>query len=142
MQFSSPHGHWRSLTFIVALRADRITAPCVFAVRSNTRLSPFMSSRFSCRPWHTAMWSFATTLAATRAQPAPRSRGRVPTSSFYRQPGPQPHRTGLRQAETLPPAGRKTHQLCYHGSSTPLPPTSVQTTSQSQDTLQCDPNMI
>ena len=25
-----PHGHWRTLTFIAALRCDRITAPCVF----------------------------------------------------------------------------------------------------------------
>ena len=26
----APHGHWRTLTFIAALRADRIDAPCVF----------------------------------------------------------------------------------------------------------------
>lgn len=26
----APHGHWRALTFIAALRADRIDAPCVF----------------------------------------------------------------------------------------------------------------
>jgi hypothetical protein len=26
----APHGHWRRLTFIAALRADRIDAPCVF----------------------------------------------------------------------------------------------------------------
>lgn len=25
-----PHGHWRTITFLAALRADRITAPCVF----------------------------------------------------------------------------------------------------------------
>jgi len=25
-----PHGHWRTMTFIAALRCDRITAPCVF----------------------------------------------------------------------------------------------------------------
>ena len=25
-----PHGHWRSLTFVGALRIDRIDAPCVF----------------------------------------------------------------------------------------------------------------
>lgn len=25
-----PHGHWRTLTFIAALRSDQITAPCVF----------------------------------------------------------------------------------------------------------------
>lgn len=26
----APHGHWRTLTFLGALRFDRITAPCVF----------------------------------------------------------------------------------------------------------------
>jgi putative transposase len=26
----APHGHWRTLTFIGALRWDRLTAPCVF----------------------------------------------------------------------------------------------------------------
>jgi transposase len=25
-----PHGHWRTLTFLAALRHDRLTAPCVF----------------------------------------------------------------------------------------------------------------
>jgi putative transposase len=25
-----PHGHWKTLTFIAALRCDRIDAPCVF----------------------------------------------------------------------------------------------------------------
>lgn len=25
-----PHGHWRTLTFLAALRCDRIAAPCVF----------------------------------------------------------------------------------------------------------------
>jgi transposase len=26
----APHGHWRTLTFLAALRCDRMTAPCVF----------------------------------------------------------------------------------------------------------------
>lgn len=26
----APHGHWRTLTFVGALRYDRLTAPCVF----------------------------------------------------------------------------------------------------------------
>jgi transposase len=25
-----PHGHWKTLTFVAALRCDRITAPCLF----------------------------------------------------------------------------------------------------------------
>lgn len=26
----APHGHWHTMTFIAALRCDRLTAPCVF----------------------------------------------------------------------------------------------------------------
>src|SRR5690606_33600465 len=26
----APHGHWRTLTFLGALRCDKLTAPCVF----------------------------------------------------------------------------------------------------------------
>jgi putative transposase len=26
----APHGHWRTLTFVGALRCDQLTAPCVF----------------------------------------------------------------------------------------------------------------
>ena len=26
----APHGHWRTMTFVAALRRDRLTAPCVF----------------------------------------------------------------------------------------------------------------
>lgn len=26
----APHGHWRTLTFLGALRSDKLTAPCVF----------------------------------------------------------------------------------------------------------------
>ena len=26
----APHGHWRTLTFLGALRCDRLAAPCVF----------------------------------------------------------------------------------------------------------------
>src|SRR3974377_207082 len=25
-----PHGHWKTLTFVAALRCDRVTAPCLF----------------------------------------------------------------------------------------------------------------
>jgi len=30
LQGRHPHGHWRTLTFLAALRSDRIDAPCLF----------------------------------------------------------------------------------------------------------------
>lgn len=32
-----PHGHWKTLTFIAALRADKVTAPCVLDGPINSR---------------------------------------------------------------------------------------------------------
>jgi transposase len=34
----APHGRWRTLTFLAALRCDRITAPCVFDGPINGRM--------------------------------------------------------------------------------------------------------
>lgn len=33
----APHGHWRTMTFVAALRCDRIAAPCVFDGPINAR---------------------------------------------------------------------------------------------------------
>ena len=33
----APHGHWRTMTFLAALRAEGIGAPCVFDGPINTR---------------------------------------------------------------------------------------------------------
>ena len=33
----APHGRWRTMTFLAALRCDRLTAPCVFDGAPSTR---------------------------------------------------------------------------------------------------------
>ena len=38
----APHGHWKTTTFIAALRHDRLTAPCVFD-------GPINGARFRAR---------------------------------------------------------------------------------------------
>src|SRR5690606_36396162 len=45
----APYGHWRTLTFLGALRCDRLTAPCVFDGPINGNASELMSSNCSCR---------------------------------------------------------------------------------------------
>ncbi|WP_183844547.1 transposase [Rhizobium etli] len=40
----APHEHWRTLTFLGALRCDRLTAPCVFDDRSTVSAFAPMSS--------------------------------------------------------------------------------------------------
>ena len=43
----APHGHWRTMTFLGALRCDRLTAPCVFDGRSMANASALMSNSSS-----------------------------------------------------------------------------------------------
>jgi transposase len=38
LRATAPHGHWRTLTFLAALRCDRIEAPCVLDGPINGRL--------------------------------------------------------------------------------------------------------
>ncbi len=37
---AAPHGHWRTTTFVAALRNDQITAPSVVGRRRLTIISP------------------------------------------------------------------------------------------------------
>jgi putative transposase len=44
-----PHGHWKIMTFLAALRHDRITAPWLIDGRSTANVSASMSRRFLSR---------------------------------------------------------------------------------------------
>jgi hypothetical protein len=43
----APHGHWRTMTFLGALRCDQLTAPCVFDGPTNANASAPMSNSSS-----------------------------------------------------------------------------------------------
>jgi hypothetical protein len=97
----APHGHWKTLTFIAALRHDRIDAPWVIDGPINGETFLLISRRSSPRPSRPAMSSSWTISAATKAKPpAPSSEPKAPASSFCRPTAPTSHRTGLRQAQT------------------------------------------
>jgi hypothetical protein len=83
-----PHGRWRTLTFIAALRHDRIDAPCVLDGPING---------ISFLAWVEQF--LVPTLSRRRQAPVPAAL----------QPGPQPDRAGLRQAQDPPPQSRRTH---------------------------------
>jgi hypothetical protein len=44
----APHGHWKTLTFVSALRVNCVTAPCVFDGPINGECFSSMSNRFWC----------------------------------------------------------------------------------------------
>jgi len=63
-----PHGHWRTLTFLAALRCDRIDAPLVLDGPINGQSFTAMSNSSCCRPSRPATSSSWTISAAIRAR--------------------------------------------------------------------------
>ena len=65
-----PHGHWKTLTFLAALRSDRIDAPCVLdgPINGPKALPPISSNSWSrhYRPATSSSWIIS---AATKAPP-------------------------------------------------------------------------
>jgi hypothetical protein len=64
----APHGRWRTLTFLAALRHDRIDAPCV--IDGPAKASWPMSSRCWCQRSSPATLSSSTISAVTRERPS------------------------------------------------------------------------
>ena len=93
----APFGHWKTLTFIAALRCDRIEAPFVldgpingqaFRLYVETQLAPTL------RPGDVVVMD---NLGSHKGRhPKPRRSSALPAGL---QPGPEPHRAGLRQAQ-------------------------------------------
>jgi hypothetical protein len=66
-----PSGHWKTMTFIAALRYDRISPRGSSTAPSTANSSPSTSRRCWRPPWQRARSSSSTTSAVTRAsQPA------------------------------------------------------------------------
>ena len=105
-----PHGHWKTTTFIAALRHDRITAPCVFD-------GPINGASFLA--W--VQQALVPTLSAgdivimdnlsshkvAGVHEAIEGGRRNPALPAALQPRSQSHRTGLRQAQSHSPQGRR-----------------------------------
>ena len=63
-----PHGRWRTLTFLAALRHDRITAPASSTGRSTAPAFAPISNSSWCRPSVLATSSSWTISAVTKAR--------------------------------------------------------------------------
>jgi hypothetical protein len=145
-----PHGHWRTLTFIAALRRDRITAPCVFDGPINgvcfrayveqvlvPTLKPgdivIMDNPAATKPRRSA---------GSSAQPArPRSSCRPirPTSTRSSKPSPSSSLT-CASRKRVPSTQSRTPSV---GSSiASRPPNAPTTTSQTRDMLPPKPNPL
>ena len=105
-----PHGHWKTTTFIAALRHDRITAPCVFDGPINgasflawvqQALVPTLSAGDIVIMDNLSSHKVAGVHEAIEAV------GATPPLPAALQPRSQSHRTGLRQAQSHSPQGRR-----------------------------------
>ncbi|WP_375714211.1 transposase [Sinorhizobium medicae] len=75
----APFGHWNTMTFVAALRADRASAlPLSSMARSMANASASMSSKFWCRnskPATSSSWTISAPIRVRRSAPPIRKAG-------------------------------------------------------------------
>lgn len=96
-----PYGHWKTMTFIAALRHDRIDAPCVLD-------GPVNGTRFLAYVRQFLLPTLKPGDIVVMDNLSPQTPGRAPSHTFRRcqalvlatlQPRPEPNRAGLCQAQ-------------------------------------------
>ena len=108
----APHGHWRTMTFLAALRVDRIEAPCVIdgpinGDRFTTYVERFLAP--TLRPGDVVIMDNLGSHKGRTVRRAIRARG---AKLLFLPPlltRPQPHRAGLRQDQAPHAPGRRAH---------------------------------
>ena len=81
-----PHGHWRTLTFLAALRHDRIDAPCVIDGPINGESFLAYVEQVLCRPSSPATSSSWTISAATKGKAVRRAIRAAGAKLFFLPP--------------------------------------------------------
>ena len=95
-----PHGRWHTLTFLAALRCDRIEAPCVIDGPINGRIFLAYVEQLLVPTLRPGDIVIMDNLGSHKRQAIRRA---IPAGLLAR---PQPDRTGLRQAEDAPAKAR------------------------------------
>jgi hypothetical protein len=110
----APHGRWRTLTFIAALRMDRIDAPCVFDGPINGASFLAYVEQVLVPTLRRGDIVVIDNLGshkgkAVRSRSRGRCQARVPAALLARS---QSHRAGVRQAQGRSAQGASTHHRC------------------------------
>ncbi len=145
-----PHGHWKTLTFLAGLRHDRIVAPFVLDGPINGDMFTAWVEQCLAPTLAPGDVVIADNLGSHKGLPARqliRERGRAPVVPAALQPGPEPDRDGLRQAQDPVPKGRRTQHRSLmakgrHPARRPSLPTSARTTFVMPDMLQREPDRL
>jgi len=97
-----PHGHWTTMTFLAALRCDRIDAPCVLDGPINGAIFLAWVTQFlvpTLRPGDVVVLD---NLGSHKGQAVRRASAVLATL----QPRPEPDRDDVRQAQDPPAQGQ------------------------------------
>ena len=96
----APYGHWNTLTFIAALRHDRIDAPCVIDGPINGELFQLYVEKVLAPTLSRGDVVILDNLGSHKTKAArAEGRRRAPDLPAALQSRPQPHRAGLRKAQ-------------------------------------------
>ena len=133
----TPHGHWRAMTFLAALRANGIGAPCIFDAPSAAAASRPGSSKSSSPRCGPATSSSSTISQATRARRSGRrSAAPVPASGSCRPthptstPSSRPSPRSSTGCATRKNATSRSHGAISAISSTPSSQANAKITSE------------
>jgi len=104
----APHGHWQTLTFLAALRHDRIDAPCVLDGPINGESFKAYIEQFLVPTLSPATLFIMDNLGSHKGQAVRQLIGRprqtvLPAALLAR---PQPDRAGVLKAQDLAAQGR------------------------------------
>ena len=108
-----PHGHWKATTFVGGLTARGFVAPyvtdgamngAIFRAWIEQMLAPEL------RPGDVVVMDNLAAHKVAGVREAIEARGAEPALPAALLPGPQPDRTGLRQAQGPPAQGRRAHR--------------------------------
>ena len=142
LQARVPHGHWKTLTLIAALRCDRIDAPCVFDGPINGRSFTAYVEQVLVPTLVPGDIVILDNLGSHKGQPVRAIRRAGASSSSYRPTAP----ISIRSNRSLPSSSNscvppphepsrqhgKPQETCSNASNQ----TNAETTSSMQDTLQ------
>jgi transposase len=134
-----PHGHWKTLTFIAALRCDRIDAPCVFDGPINGESFAAYVEQILAPTLNPGDIVILDNLGSHKGQPA-RAAIRAVGAHMIFLPPYSPDLNPIEQVfaklkHILPAAQLKIHGAESHKPSTPSSPRNAPATSPMQDML-------
>ena len=100
----APHGHWRTMTFLAALRTEGISAPCVFDGPINTRcFQAWVEQELvpTLKPGDIVILDNLASHKSKAVRQGHSQHRRTPLVPAALLTRPQPDRAGLRQDQTL-----------------------------------------